>query len=147
MSVELSKRIRKHRKLITVLLLLPLICFLYYLVTTEYSGDIVVKTDLSKLILSASVGLSSFLIAVVGILISIYWSFNTTDTVRNKLRPLIWWLISIICTSTFASFAALSYNLYDVEFLFIWILISFSVALYIAIVAMIKVVINLVEED
>ena len=147
MSVKLSKRIMNHRKLITILLVLPLICFLYYLVTTEYSGDIVVKADLSKLILSASIGLSSFLIAVVGILISIYWSSQTTDTGRKELRPLIWWLISIICISTFASFAALSYNLYDVEFLFIWILISFSVALYISMVAIINVVIKLVVGD
>jgi hypothetical protein len=146
MKVKLSNFIKEHRKLIIIILLLPLVCFLYCLVTTEYSGDSAVKTDLSKIILNASIGLTSFLIAVVGILISIYWSPSITSTGRKELRPLIWWLISIICISTFASFAALSYNLYDAEFLFIWILISFSVALYIAIVAMINVAINLVVE-
>jgi hypothetical protein len=105
------------------------------------------KENISQLILTASIALTSFLIAVIAILISIYWSSNTPASGRKALRPLIWGLTGVICISTSASFVALSYSLYNFEFLFIWILISFSVALYMSMVAIIKVVIKLVVGD
>jgi hypothetical protein len=126
-----------------IISLLPLAFFLCYLVNANFSTSIQ-KEDISQLILNASIALTSFLIAVIGILISVYWAPNTIDKSRTALSHLIWCLIGIICTSTFASFAALSYNLYDFEFLFLWFLVSFLVALYISIVAMINVVIKLV---
>ena len=128
--------------LMNIILLLPLAFFLCYLVNANFSATIQ-KENISQLILTASIALTSFLIAVVGILISIYWSFNS-DPSRKALRPLIWCLTGVICISTFVSFEALSYSLYHFEFLFIWILISFSAALYISMVAIINVVIKLV---
>lgn len=129
--------------LMNIILLLPLTLFLCYLAKADFSATIQ-KENISQLILNGSIALTSFLIAVVGILISIYWAPNNTDPGRKALRPLIGCLIGVICTSTFATFAALSYHLYNFEFLFIWILISFSVALYISMVAIINVVIKLV---
>lgn len=132
--------------LMNIILLLPLAFFLCYLVNADFSTTIQ-KENISQLILNASIALTSFLIAVIAILISICWAPNTIDQTRKALSHLIWCLIGIICTSTFASFAALSYTLYDFEFLFIWFLVSFLLALYISIVAMINVVIKLVGED
>lgn len=131
--------------LMNIILLLPLILFLCYLMKADFSVTIQ-KENISQLILNASIALTSFIIAVVGILISICWSSNITDPGRTALRPLIWGLTGVICISTFASFTALSYNLYDFEFLFVWFLVSFLIALYISIVAMINVVIKLVGE-
>jgi hypothetical protein len=132
--------------LMNIILLLPLAFFLCYLVNANFSATIQ-KEDISQLILTASIALTSFLIAVVGILISIYWSPNTPASGRTALRPLIRGLTGVICISTSASFVALSYSLYNFEFLFIWILISFSVALYISMIAIINVVIKLVVGD
>ena len=140
----MSETRRALRILLNIILLIPLICFLYCLVTTQFSVPIN-KAGLSELILNASIALTSFLIAVIGILISIYWSPNTAASGRTALRILIWCLTMIICTTTFVSFATLSYNLYDIEYLFIWILIIFSAALYMTILAVVNVVLFLVE--
>jgi hypothetical protein len=140
----MSENGRTLRILLNIILLIPLICFLYCLVTTQFSVPIN-KTSLSELILTASIALTSFLIAVVAILISIYWSPSTTDPGRNALRPLIWWVTAIICASTFTSFLDLWYNLYGTNSLFIWILILFSIAFYMAMLSVINVVLFLEE--
>lgn len=140
----MSETGRTLRILLNIILLIPLICFLYCLVTTQFSVPIN-KVGLSELILTASIALTSFLIAVVGILISIYLSSNTTDPGRNALRPLIWWVTAIICTSTFTSFSDLWYILYSTKSLFIWILILFSIAFYMAMLSVINVVLFLEE--
>ena len=138
----MSEKGRTWLLLLNIIFLIPLICFLYCLVTTQFSISID-KTSLSELILNASIALTSFLIAVVAILISIYWSSNTSDPGRNALRPLIWWVTAIICTSTFTSFLDLWYNLYGTNSLFIWVLILFSIAFYMTMLSVVNVVLFL----
>lgn len=93
--------------------------YLFHLTLKSWNIETSVRVKIAELVLSNSIVQSSILLAVIGVLIAVYWSSLATDDTRNKLRSLIWAIAAVITAGFVSGLIALSFLVFNVNELFV----------------------------
>ncbi len=84
------------KTLLYILIFLPFITFLLLLFFNAVDFTVNDK-ELINSILSNSLGMSSLLLSVLGVLLAFYLREGADDTYRDKIKRIIWLIVPVIC--------------------------------------------------
>jgi hypothetical protein len=94
-----------------------------------------------EIIFNSTLSLSGIFLAVIGILISIYWSGQATGGTKRAIKLLLFAVTALLVLSTFSCMMAFAYLAFQSKYLVFYILSSFFSIIYLIAICSIALVI------